>query len=178
MIKLKEKMSLSDVIIDRAAYLYRKAAKAHLVRGRTIKSIVGACIYVACRDMETTRTIIDISNHLQERRKLVAKAYRILFQNLRVTVPIIDPINCIIKFSNNLQISEITKRAAIKIFDTLKEKELTVGKNPNAVAATVIYMACIKTNANVSRVEITKTCGTTSVTIRNRFQDYKKYIDL
>src|SRR3989344_5170801 len=173
MVKLKEKLGLSDAVIDRAAYLYRKAAKAQLVRGRTVKSIVGACVYAACRDMETTRTIIDISNHLQEKRKLIAKAYRILFQNLRLTVPVTDPINCIIKFANNLQIPEITKRDAIKIFDTLKEKELTAGKNPNAVAATVIYMAGIKTNINLSQHEITRISGITSVTIRNRLQYYK-----
>lgn len=178
MIKLKEKICLSDAIIDRAAYLYRKAAKAQLVRGRTVKSIVGACVYAACRDMETTRTIIDISNHLQEKRKLIARSYRILFQNLRLSVPVTDPINCIIKFANNLQIPEITKREAIKIFDILKEKELTAGKNPNAVAATVIYMAGIKTNIDLSQHEITKISGITSVTIRNRLQDYKKYIEL
>lgn len=176
MVKLKEKLGLSDAVIDRAAYLYRKAAKAQLVRGRTVKSIVGACVYAACRDMETTRTIIDISNHLQEKRKLIAKAYRILFQNLRLAVSVTDPINCIIKFANNLQIPEITKREAIKIFDILKEKELTAGKNPNAVAATVIYMAGIKTNINLSQHEVTRISGITSVTIRNRLQDYKKYI--
>ena len=147
--KLKEKMDLSDAIIERAAYLYRKAAKARLVRGRTIKSVVGACMYVACRDMDTTRTIIDIADHLQERRKLIAKSYRMLFQNLRLTVSITDPINSIIKFANNLQLSETTKRDAIKIFDTLKEKELTAGKKPDAIAASVIYMACIRTNINL-----------------------------
>jgi transcription initiation factor TFIIB len=178
MVKLKDKLALSDAVIERAAYLYRKAAKAQLIRGRTVKSIVGACVYTACRDMETTRTIIDISNHLQEKRKLIAKAYRMLFQNLRLTVPVTDPINCIIKFANNLQIPEITKREAIKIFDTLKEKELTAGKNPNAVAATVIYMAGIKTNISLPQHEITRVSGITSVTIRNRLQDYKKYIEL
>jgi len=178
MLKLKEKLGLSDAVIDRAAYLYRKAAKAQLVRGRTVKSIVGACMYAACRDMETTRTIIDISNKLQEKRKVIARAYRILFQNLKLFVPIIDPINCIIKFANNLQASENTKREAIKIFDILKEKELTAGKNPHAVAASVLYMAGIKTNANLTQQDITRISGITTVTIRNRIQDYKKYIDI
>ncbi|HEY4680823.1 MAG TPA: transcription initiation factor IIB [Nitrosarchaeum sp.] len=176
--KLKEKMDLSDAIIERAAYLYRKAAKARLVRGRTIKSVVGACMYVACRDMDTTRTIIDIADHLQERRKLIAKSYRMLFQNLRLTVSITDPINSIIKFANNLQLPEITKREAIKIFDVLKEKELTAGKKPDAVAATIIYMACIRTNVNLSQSEISRISGISKVTIRNRFNDFRKYVKL
>jgi len=49
-LKLKEKLALSDAVIERAAYFYRKDAKARLVRGRSIKSIVGACMYAACRD--------------------------------------------------------------------------------------------------------------------------------
>ncbi len=178
MAKLKEKMGLSDAIIERTAYLYRKAAKARLVRGRTVKSVVGACMYVACRDMDTTRTIIDIADHLQERRKLIAKSYRMLFQNLRLTVSITDPINNIIKFANNLQLPEITKREAIKIFDILKEKELTAGKKPDAVAATVIYMACIRTNVNLSQSEISRISGISVVTIRNRFNDFRKYVKL
>ena len=177
MIKLKEKLGLSDAVIDRAAYLYRKAAKAQLIRGRTVKSIIGACLYAACRDMGTARTIIDISNQLQEKRKSTAKAYRMLFRNLPLTVPVTDPTSCIIKFANNLQIPESTKREAIKIFDTLKEKEVTAGKNPHAVAAAVLYMAGIKTNVDITQQDIMRISGITTVTIRNRLQDYKKYIE-
>ncbi len=177
-LKLKEKLALSDAVIERAAYFYRKAVKARLVRGRTIKSIVGACMYAACRDMDTTRTIIEIADHLQERRKLIAKSYRMLFQNLRLTISIPDPINSIIKFANNLQLSETTKREAIKIFDMLKEKELTAGKKPDAIAASVIYMACIRTNVNLSQSEISRISGISGVTIRNRFDDFRKYVEL
>jgi transcription initiation factor TFIIB len=178
MLKLKEKLALSDAVIERAAYFYRKAAKARLVRGRTTKSIVGACMYAACRDMDTTRTIIEIAEHLQERRKLIAKSYRMLFQNLRLTISIPDPINSIIKFANNLQLSETTKRDAIRIFDMLKEKKLTAGKKPDAVAASVIYMACIRTNIDLSQSKLSRISGISGVTIRIRFDDFRKYIEL
>lgn len=176
--KLKEKLGLSNAIIERAAYIYRKAIKAQLVRGRSSRTILGACLYAACRDMDTTRTMIEIANQLQEKPKLIAKAYRILFRNLRLTVPIPDITNIIIKIANNLCTSETTKREAIKIYDMLKERKLTAGKNPHAVAATVMYMAGIKTNCNLTQHEITRVSGITSVTIRNRLQDYRKYVEL
>ena len=178
MYKLRDKLGLSDAIIERAAYIYRKAAKAHLVRGRSIRSMVGACVYVACREMDKTRTIIDISNQLQEKPKLIAKSYRILFHNLKLTVPVPDVINCIIKIANNLEISENTTRKAIHIFDTLKERRLTAGKKPDAVAATVIYMAGIKRDVSLSQLKISKVSGITGVTIRNRYKDYMKYVDV
>ena len=157
--KLKEKLSLSDCIIERAAYIYRKAAKIQLTRGRSVRGILGACVYIACREMDTSRTIIEISKNLQEPRRSIAKNYRMLFQNLRLTVSVPDPIKCIVKIANNLEISENTKREAIHVFDTLKEKKLTAGKKPDAIAATVIYIASVKTDIDLSQQKISKVSG-------------------
>jgi len=176
--KLKQKLSLSNPIMERSAYLYRKASRAKLIRGRSVKGIVGACVYTACREMDATRTIIDISKNLQESRGSIAKNYRMLFQNLRLTVPIPDPTMCIIKIANNLEIPEKTKRESIHIFDNLKEQKLTAGKKPDAVAATVIYMASIKTGINLSKQKISKVSGITAVTIRNRYNEYIKHVKL
>lgn len=176
--KLKEKLALTDSIMERSAYLYRKAVRAQLIRGRSIKGIVGACVYVACREMDVTRTIIDISNNLQETKGSIARNYRMLFQNLQLTVSVPDPIKCIIKIANNLEIPENTKREAVNIFDTLKEKKLIAGKKPDAVAATIIYMACIKTNVDLSKQKISKVSGITTATIRCRHKEYKKHIKI
>lgn len=176
--KLKEKLCLSDAIMERSAYLYRKASIAQLIRGRSIKGIAGACVYIACREMDATRTIMDISKNIQESRCSISKNYRMLFQNLRLTVSVPDPIKCIIKIANNLELSENTKREAIHIFDALKEQRLTAGKKPDAIAATVIYMASIKNGTNLSQQKISQVSGITGVTIRNRYKDYLKYIKL
>jgi len=176
--KLKEKMSLSDAIIERAAYFYRKASEKKLIRGRTVKGIVGACIYAACRDLGTTRSIIEISKCMAERRNIIARSYRLLFQQLSLEVPVPDPTSSIVRFSNNMGLSEKIKRDAIFILDTLKERQVIAGKQPDSVAATVIYMACIKNNKNISQQKISKISGITSVTIRNRLKEFTKYVQL
>ena len=176
--KLKEKMGLSESIIERASILYRKASDANLIRGRSIKSVVGACMYAACRDLDTHRTIIDISEHLQERRKRVAKAYRILFRELDLSTPMADPIRSIIKFANNLKIPEPAKREAVLVFDILSQKEIVAGKKPDAVSAAAIYMACIRKNVDISQQAISRVSGVSSVTIRNRVREFSKYVKL
>ena len=176
--KLKEKMSLSDAIIERAAYFYRKASEKKLIRGRTVKGIVGACIYAACRDLGTTRTIIEISKCMAERRNIIAKSYRLLFQQLSLEVPVPDSTSSIIRFSNNLELSEKIKRDAIFFLDTLKERQVVAGKKPDSVAATVVYMACIKNNESVSQQKISEISGITSITIRNRLKEFTKYVSL
>jgi len=174
--KLKEKMSLSDAIIERSAYFYRKALGKKLIRGRTVKGIAGACVYAACRDLGTTRTIIEIATHMQENRKMIARSYRLLFQKLSLEVTVADPLSSIVRFSNNLELSEAIKRDAIDILNLLKTKRVVAGKKPNAVAATAIYMACIRNGENKSQAKIAEISGITGVTIRNRFQEFKKYV--
>ncbi len=176
--KLKEKMSLSDAIIERAAYFYRKASEKKLIRGRTIKGIIGACIYAACRDLGTSRTIIEISKCMQEKRNIIAKSYRLLFQQLNLEVPVPDSTSSIIRFSNNLELPEKVKRDAIFILDILKENKVVAGKKPDAVAATVVYMACIKNNQSMSQQKISKISCITSVTLRNRLDEFTKYVPL
>ncbi len=176
--KLKEKMSLSDAIIERAAYFYRKASERKLIRGRTVQGIVGACIYAACRDLGTTRTIIEIAKCMEERRNIIAKSYRLLFRQLSLEVPVPDSTSSIIRFSNNLELPEKVKRDAIFILDILKENQVVAGKKPDAVAATVVYMACIKNNQSMSQQKISRISGITNVTIRNRLKEFTKYVPL
>ncbi|MDH3313669.1 MAG: transcription initiation factor IIB [Nitrosopumilus sp.] len=175
--RLKEKMALSDPIIERAAYFYRKSIENGL-RGKSVKATIGACLYAACRDMGTTRTIIDISNNIQENRKTIAKGYRDLFQQLSLKVPVPDPLETIIRVANNLKITENTKREAFLILDTLRKQSAIAGKNPTSVAATVLYMAGIKTMENMSQAQIATVAEVTSVTIRNNLKDFTKHVPL
>jgi transcription initiation factor TFIIB len=59
--RLKEKLGLSDTIVEKAAYTYRKVQERGLIRGRTIDSMLAAAVYSACRELETPRTIKDIA---------------------------------------------------------------------------------------------------------------------
>ena len=59
--RLKDKLAVGDAVIEKAAYIYRKALEKGLVRGRSISALVAAALYAACRDTETPRTLKDIS---------------------------------------------------------------------------------------------------------------------
>ena len=58
--KLKDKLTLSNAVVEKAAYIYRKALSKSLVRGRSIEGVLAASVYAACRDVETPRTLDDV----------------------------------------------------------------------------------------------------------------------
>ena len=58
---LKDKLGLSDVIVEKTAYIFRKAEERALLRGRAISSILAAAVYIACREMGMPRTLSEIA---------------------------------------------------------------------------------------------------------------------
>ena len=176
--KLKDKLGLSDVIIEKTAYIYRKAQERGMVRGRTINSVLAASLYIACREMEVSRTLKDIAAISNIKRKELARMYRLMYFKLDVKIPIVDPLKCIAKISNKINLSEKTKRQAISIMHDVTKKEISAGKDPMGIAATVLYLSCLKTDEYRSQIDIASAAGVTEVTIRNRFKDLKSQFDI
>ena len=175
---LKDKLGLSDAIIEKTAYVYRKAQVNGMVRGRTINSVLAASLYITCREMRISRTLKDIAAISNIKRKELARMYRLMFFKLDVKIPIVDPLKCVVKISNKINLSEKTKRKAISIMNDVTKKEISAGKDPMGIAATVLYLSCLKTGEHRSQIDIAKAAGVTEVTVRNRFKDLKKQFDL
>jgi transcription initiation factor TFIIB len=177
---LKDKLTLPYVVVEKAAYIYRKAHERKLVRGRLVSALVAASIYIACREMSTTRTLKDIAAASNIKRKQLAKAYTLLHMELDIKVPLADQTKCIAKVANRANLSEKTKRLAIRIIDEIKRKDdylLFAGKNPMGLAGTILYLSCLKTGENKTQVDIAEAAGVTEVTIRNRVRDLKSKLN-
>lgn len=175
---IQSKLSLSDPIIERASLFYRKASEKNLIRGRTVKGIAGACIYAACRDLGHTRTLTEISQHLDIRRKDLARSYRSIFRELGMVVSIADPVKSIGKIASKLGISEKTIRKAVHVLDVAQDAGIVAGKNPEIMAATAIYAACLLIGENKSQSKIAAAAETSTVSIRNRIAEFKEKLDL
>ena len=168
MSKLKDKLALTNAVIEKAAYIYRKAMEKKLVRGRSIQGLVAACLYASCRTTETPRTLDDIANGINIKRKDVARCYRLIYRELELKMPVVDPIKGVSRIASNAGLGEKTKREAISILNEAKRTYITAGKDPMGIAAAALYLACISTGETKSQKEISIASGVTEVTIRNR----------
>jgi transcription initiation factor TFIIB len=168
---LKDKLSLSDSIVEKSAYIFRKIQERHLVRGRTIDGMLSAAVYTACREMGASVTLKDIAAASNLTYKDISKNYRVLVFELDIKIPLIDPMKCIVKVANKLSIKEKTKKQAMNIMSEVVEREMTSGKVPMGLAASVLYLSCQITGEVVSQAKIAEVSGTTEVTVRNRYKD-------
>jgi transcription initiation factor TFIIB len=168
---LKDKLGLSETIIEKTAYIYRKAEERGLIRGRTISGMVTAAIYIACREIETPRTLKEIATISNIKRKNIALCCRLLIRELDLKVPIADPMKCIVKIANKANLSEKITRQAMNIMTEVIKREISAGKNPMSFAATVLYISSFKNGENVRQSDIAKAAGITEVTLRNRIKE-------
>lgn len=171
--RLKDKLGLSDAIVEKTAYIYRKAQERMLIRGRTISGILAAAIYIACRELGTPRTLKDIAADSNVKLKEVARSYRLLYFELDLKTPLIDPMKCIVKVANKSKLSEKTKRQAAEIMAIVSKREISAGKDPMGLAASVLYLASLKNGESITQTDIADAAGVTEVTIRNRAKDLR-----
>jgi transcription initiation factor TFIIB len=173
---LKESLGLPETIVEKSAYFYRKAARINLIKGRTVSSVLAASVYLACRELETPRTLNEVSAASNVPRKKISRDYRLLVHTFDPKIPAIDHIRCITRIGNKVGVSERTKRTAIKIMRQVIAMQVSAGKGPMGIAATVLYVACLQAGETKTQKELSIAAGVTEVTIRNRYSELKKYI--
>jgi transcription initiation factor TFIIB len=171
--KVKDKLGLSDAMVEKTAYIYRKAQEKHLTKGRSVSAIIAAAIYIACREMEASRTFADIAAAMDVKRKIISRSQRILINELDINIPPVDLMKCIARIANKVNINEKTKRMAMHTMVDLIDKEISAGKSPMGLAATVLYTSCLRNDDNRTQKDIAEAAGVTEVTIRNRTKDLR-----
>jgi transcription initiation factor TFIIB len=173
---LKVSLALPETIVEKSAYFYRKAARINLVKGRTVSSILAASVYLACRELETPRSLNEVSSASNVPRKKISRSYRLLVHTFDPKIPAIDHVRCITRIANKVGLSEKTKRVAVKIMRQVIAMQVSAGKGPMGIAATVLYIACLQAGEIKTQKELSIAAGVTEVTIRNRYSELKKYL--
>ncbi|MDW0148186.1 MAG: transcription initiation factor IIB [Nitrososphaeraceae archaeon] len=174
LIRIKDKLSLSETIVEKSAYYYRKILDQNLIKGRSIKGFVVACVYASCREMNVPRTIEEIAEISNTDKIFAGKCYRLLVRKLKVRLPSIDSTSHLGRIANNAGISERTLRHAVQMMSQVKDDPISFGKDPCAIAVAVLYGACLDKGEKTSQSRISLAGNVSVVTLRKRFLDIKK----
>lgn len=175
---VKYKLALSNSILEKTAYIYRKALEMNLIQGRSISGVVAAALYAACREMETARTLNDISEATNVKRNDVARCYRMLLREMDLKIPVVNPTKCLGRIASRCNLSEKVKRTALIILRKAEEIGITEGKDPMGLAAAALYLSSIINDENRRQKDIAVASGMTEVTIRNRYRALQKDLNL
>jgi transcription initiation factor TFIIB len=123
---LEDKLGLPDAIIEKTAYIYRKAHERGLGRGRETSAALAAALYLACREEGTPRTLKEICVISNIKRKAISRQYRDMVIELDIRIPTIDPIKCIARIANQINLNQKIKQKAINIMNAATKSVLSM----------------------------------------------------
>ena len=168
-----DKLSLPEEIVERAAYVYRKALERGLIRGRSITEMISASLYAACRDSEIPRTLKDVAKVANINRKDLARSYRLLIREMDIKMPVPDPAKSVAKIASRVEAGEKTRRRALEILAKARQLGVAAGKDPVGLAASALYVASTLSGEDKTQRDIAQAAGVTEVTIRNRYKNLR-----
>ncbi|MFX0076338.1 MAG: transcription initiation factor IIB family protein [Candidatus Hermodarchaeota archaeon] len=164
-------LNLPNHIKLEAIKLYKEAFKRKLLRGRSINSMIAACIYLAIRLKRIPRTFQEILDESAENEKDIRRCYRVLIRELNVKSPNTDPTALIPTFIADLKLNHDVAEVATKIVNTFSSRFSTSGKDPKGIVAGAIYLACKLKGLELTQKQIADVVGITEVTLRSRFKE-------
>jgi len=168
--RLSVMLHIPTPVKERAALIYRKALKADLIRGRSIDAFVAASLHAACRLNKIPRPLKNISKASTREHGEVSRSYRLLLRELKMKMPIDDPMKFVSGIASKLKIRHDTEHFAVEILRKAKERHGLSGKDPRGIAAAALYIACVEKNDKRIQKDVAAAAGTTEVTLRNRLR--------
>lgn len=169
---IRSKLGLPGHVVEKSAYLFRKAEQKKLLAGRSNQSVLCAVVYMACRITDTPRTLNDISDAAGIKKKVIQRVYRLLSANLDDVQSVsYSPTEFIERISSEIRVSEKTRRDARKILQFGQKRGITSGKHPMSMAAAAVYLAIQDNQEKVSQTRLAQASGISAVTIRNRVKE-------
>lgn len=171
-------LKLPQSVEEEAARVYTFAVQRGLVRGRSMESVVAGALYAACRRHDVPRTLDELSEASGIDKKEIGRTYRFVTRELAIRILPSNPVDYIPRFASALRLSADTQSRAVEILELAQNSELTSGRGPTGIAAAALYVAALLNNEKRTQREVADIAGVTEVTIRNRYKELLKRLNL
>ena len=176
--RMSSTLGLPRNVRETAAMIYRKAVRRKLIRGRSIEGVSAAVLYAACRQCNVPRTLEEIGRVANMPKKEIGRNYRNISRKLDLKLLPTTPQDYISRFSSQLSLSNDVQAKTIEILKKAASEELTSGRGPTGLAAAALYIASVLCGERRTQREVADVAGVTEVTIRNRYKELTKKLDI
>jgi len=158
---------MSPTVLDKTNQIFLRASKSKIYRGRSLKILFYAALFIACRSFRMTIKLEDVSKSEGINRKKLFSAFKFLRSEFGIALPRIDLRAWVKYYSKLLKLSTKTTKLAVELASRSLGNRNLKGRNPHSLAGTAIYVACLETHTNKKQQEISEITGVSTPTLRN-----------
>ncbi|CAF2119451.1 unnamed protein product [Rotaria magnacalcarata] len=162
-------MGLPKRVTDQAYITFKQCLEKKCLSGRPENVIISTCIYTACRQQGSPRTIKEIAEHSKVMTKEISRCYMKIKGSLAnpSSVQQIDIKDLVPRFCNGLALEQkiLIRKAVTHIVQRANEICNIQGRAPTSIVSGAIYLACSVANENITKKDIEKVTGASPSTI-------------
>ncbi|CAK8678318.1 unnamed protein product [Clavelina lepadiformis] len=169
-------LNLNKHCTDTAFNFFKMAIMRRLSRGRRIKHIVAACLYMTCRTESTPHMLLDFSDITQVNVFTLGKVFLLLAKELHIHLPVLDPCMYITRFSHRLDFGEKTHDVsvtAMRLVSRMKRDWLHTGRRPSGLCGAALLVAARLHGFNCDMDDVVKVVKIGHDTIRKRLTEFE-----
>ncbi|MEM3361637.1 MAG: TFIIB-type zinc ribbon-containing protein [Candidatus Bathyarchaeia archaeon] len=173
---IASKLSLPESIKEDAGNLVSKVVKRRLHRGRSLLTVVTACVYIACRENGVCWTLSDLAKCSGEKRKRLAKAYRDILKVVGKNVSPIKVEAAVSRITASAGLNDLVRRRTLDLVEKMKEHGIHCGKHPMAFAAAAVYVVARMMSYNVTEKLLAELAGVTVTSVRLNVRRVREFV--
>ena len=158
------RLSLDELVRVTAKRLYNRCHKEKVFKGTLspMAGIAAACIFVACRQAEVSRTFAEVSKIASVKIKVLAKCFRTVqdaFNDLKLPVYISRPENFVAHYCDRLELPPYAEEYCKHIIQTGLELGIGDRRSPVTIASSAVLFTCKLLGAEKSTMEVKDVVG-------------------
>ena len=176
--ELSVKLDIPDTLNNLVRDMYLYAIDHKLARGRSINTLVAACVYATFRCTDFPRTLDEIAQAHAVNRSELGGYYRLLLRHFNLNVSVASPLNYVDYLFSRLDLSQEMRDKTTEILALVTKNNLFTGKDPAGVIAACVYIASLYGKQNITQRRIADAANVTEVTVRSRYKEFVKKLNL
>ncbi len=165
-----DELKLPESVYEEAARLTEKAREKDIIKGKGIEATVAAVTYLVARNQEIPRTLDEVADAADLKKRKLGQAYREIARELDIEIEPPRPENFLPRYLTRIDVSRETASKAREVIDRARKANAFVGRGPKAVVAASIYLASRLEGEEITQTEIAGKVGVTEVTVRKNYR--------
>lgn len=176
---MSSQLRLNQHCVDTAFNFYKLAVQRGLTRGRKIRQVIAACIYLVCRTEGTPHMLLDLCNIVHDDACYISSLGKLAMKFaylLRINLPQIDPGLFIPRFAQKLDFGEKTHDVtytALRLVERMDHDWMATGRRPSGLCGAALIVSARMYGFERSLDDIVKVVKIGKTTLRKRMLEFE-----
>lgn len=177
--EMSSQLRLSPHCIDMAFRFYKMAVQKGLTRGRKIRQVIAACLYLVCRTESTPHMLLDLCDVVHDDSCYISSLGKLAmkFANLLgINLPEIDPGLFIPRFAHKLDFGDKTHDVtltALRLVQRMSRDWMATGRRPSGLCGAALLVSARMYDFHRSLDDIVKVVKIGKTTLRKRMIEFE-----